>query len=118
MTAYWQAAALGGLVTVGGSGLAYASALTGPPSAETALGFLAAGLLLLVGYAAGRRHTLLAAGWAAPVVAGVLVLVTPDVATLREFARILALLGAGTAAAWVAVDRGLAATKRVDDRVW
>lgn len=118
METYWRAAALGGLVTAGGAGLAYATTLTGAPTASTGIGFLAAAVLLLVAYLTGTRRTLVGAGWAIPAVAGGLVLAIPDAAELRETAGLLAMLGLGTAIAWPAVDRGLAVTNRFGERVW
>lgn len=118
METYWRAAALGGFVTAGGGGLAYASTLTDAPSTGTGVGFLVAAALLLIAYATGSRQTLLGAGWAVPAFAGGLVLAVPDTAALQQVAGLLAMLGLGTAIAWPVVNRGLAITNRFGERFW
>lgn len=118
MATYWRVAALGGLVTAAGAALAYAATFTGPPTTDTALGFLAAASLVLVGYVFGTRHPLLGAGWAVPAVAGLLVIVEPSINPLRELSVLLVLFGLGTAVAWPTVNRGLAAANEFGDRFW
>lgn len=118
MTTYRRAAMLGGLVTAGGSALAYASTRTSAPTTETGLAFLVAGVLLLVAYVAGTRHPVLGAAWAIPAFTGVVVLAVPEPAGRRELSVLLAMLGVATAVAWPAVHRGRALANRFGDRVW
>lgn len=118
MNDFGQAATLGGVVAAAGAALAYATTVFGSPGTDVAVGFLVAGALLLIGYAAGARNTVLGAAWAIPVVAAVLILIEPTTAGLQQVSVLLGGLGVATAIAWPVIGRGYTIANRFGERFW